>query len=919
MKSRAATATFAVLVSAGLFGCGGDSPKALIASAKASMAKSDDTAAIIQIKNALQADPNSGEARYLLGSVLLDQGFSEAADVELHKADALHYSTDLVVPKLAQVMLARGSYSKVIEAYATTKLGQATATADLQTSLAYAYAMQGQRELADAALKAALAAVPDFGPALIAQARFVARAGDPDAAIALAGKVLQRDPRSVDALRLQGDVQMYLKGDPDQALADYRKALALDPASTPTHLAILSILMSQHKTDEADKQLAEMRKVTGNTAQAMYIEALIAYARRNNERAHQLAEQLLKIAPNGPSILLLAGGVELQSGSLVQAQTYLEHAVSLSPDSVTARRMLLTTYLRSGQPEKALAALQLYEAKGSVAPGFYSVAAEVHLQNGDVKTAEKYFDEAAKQDPDDASARTSLALAHMIDGQVPLAFEELQAIAASDKGTTADSALVSAYMKRGDFDSALHAIDALERKEPGRPFAADLRGRIQFARNDLAGARRSFEQALALSPKYFPAVASLAALDVRENKVADGRKRLQAYAAANPKSGAALMALALLPGTSSEAALGYLGNAITANPSNPAPRILLTNLYLAEGNSGMASATAQDAAAVMPDQPELLELLAKVQQQSGETNQATATLAKAVQLAPRSPEPLMRLADIQEQAGNKDDARESLHKALLLKPDLIEAQRKLMAIDAATGNLADAQEVARTVQRQRPNDAVGFAMEGDLAASRKDWDKAASAYRAGLKVTPASELAVKLDSMLMVSGARAQATKFEADWRAGHPGDSLFLFHLGDVALARKDYASAESSYLAVLKLQPSNAAAWNNLAWVASLQNKPAALEYARKANELAPDQPAFMDTLAGVLGAAGQVDKAIELQKKVVAQVPTNDDFKFDLAKLYLKAGDKADARRELDRLAALGNKFSGQAEVVSLQKDL
>ncbi len=919
MKNKAAAATFAVLISSCLIGCSGDSPQALIASAKASLAKNDDKTAVIQIKNALQADPNSGEARYLLGSMLLDQGYSEAADVELHKAEALHYSPDLVVPKLAAVMLARGHYKTVIDAYATTKLGQPKSTADLQTSLAYAYAMQDQRELSDAALKAALAAVPDFEPALIAQARFVARAGDPDGAITLAGKVLQRDPRSADALRLQGDVHMYLKGDPDQALADYRKALEIEPASTPAHLAVLSILMSQHKTDEAEKQLAQMRKVTGNTAQAIYIEALIAYARKNSEKAHQLAEQLLKVAPNSPSILLLAGGVELQSGSLVQAQTYLEHAVRLSPESLTARRMLIATYLRSSQPEKALAALQRYESTGSVPAELYSIAAEVYLQNGDVKTAEKYFDGAAKQDPSDASARTSLALAHMIDGQAPLAFEELQGIAASDKGTTADSALISAYMKRGDYDSALHAIDALERKEPGRPFAADLRGRIQLARNDPAEARRSFEKALALSPKYFPSVASLAALDVRENKGADGRKRLEAYSAANPKSAAALMALALLPGTSSEAAVGYLGKAIAATPSNSTPRILLTNLYLAEKNMRMASTTAQDAVAVIPDQPELLQLLGMVQQQSGETNQAIATLTKAVQLEPRSPGPLVRLADTQEQAGHKDDARETLHKALLLKPDLIEAQRKLMVIDAELGNVADAQEVARTVQRQRPNEAVGFAMEGDLAASHKDWDKAASAYRAGLKLTPATEVAVKLDSVLTASGAGAEATKFEANWRAAHPGDATFLFHLGDVALVRKDYASAESSYAAVLKLQPSNAAAFNNLAWVASLQNKPAALEYARKANELAPDQPAFMDTLAVILGAAGQLDKAIELQKKVVAQVPANDDFKLDLAKLYLKAGDKANARLELDKLAALGNKFAGRAEVVSLQKDL
>ena len=47
MKNKAAAATFAMLISSCLVGCGGDSPKALIASAKASMGKNDDKTAII--------------------------------------------------------------------------------------------------------------------------------------------------------------------------------------------------------------------------------------------------------------------------------------------------------------------------------------------------------------------------------------------------------------------------------------------------------------------------------------------------------------------------------------------------------------------------------------------------------------------------------------------------------------------------------------------------------------------------------------------------------------------------------------------------------------------------------------------------------------------------------------------------------
>jgi predicted Zn-dependent protease len=180
-------------------------------------------------------------------------------------------------------------------------------------------------------------------------------------------------------------------------------------------------------------------------------------------------------------------------------------------------------------------------------------------------------------------------------------------------------------------------------------------------------------------------------------------------------------------------------------------------------------------------------------------------------------------------------------------------------------------------------------------------------------------LAVKLDSVLLASGAEADARNFEASWRKAHPDDAIFVFHVGDTALAKKDYPAAEAAYATVVKLAPGNAAGYNNLAWVTSLQGKPGALAYAQKANELAPNQAAFMDTMASVLAASGQVDKAIDLQKKVVAQVPTNNGFKLDLAKLYLKAGNKADARAQLDQLAALGKKFPGQAEVISLRKDL
>ena len=78
-------------------------------------------------------------------------------------------------------------------------------------------------------------------------------------------------------------------------------------------------------------------------------------------------------------------------------------------------------------------------------------------------------------------------------------------------------------------------------------------------------------------------------------------------------------------------------------------------------------------------------------------------------------------------------------------------------------------------------------------------------------------------------------------------------------------------------------------------------------------------MDTLAMLLSAKGEHAKALELQKKVVGLKPDAPVFKLNLAKIHIKAGDKASAKKLLDEMGALGDKFAGQAEVQRLLKEL
>lgn len=922
MKLISLPLAVALLTSTWLSACSDQNSERLIASAKVHLAKNDTKAAVIQIKNALQATPDSAEGRYLLGITLLEIGDPNGAELELRKALALKYSSDLVTPKLAAALLAKGQYKKVLEEFSASRLGLPAATADLQTSIAVAYAAQSEAESSSVALKAALAADPGFVPALVEQARQLAARRDFDAALAAVERVVGKAPKSAEAWKLKGDLLLASKGQQEPAAAAYRQAIESRSEFLPAHFALLVLLVQKGNTDEAQKQLEQVKKFAANNPQTKYFEALIAFRSNDLKLARTLAQQLLKVAPDDYASLILAGGVELQANSLLQAEALLLRAVQVAPKAVLGRRMLVSTYLRSNRPEKALAALHPGQTTEEVSPELYFIAGEAYFQNGDVKTAEAFYSKASKLDPSDARKRTSVAFMHLVGGEAASALDELQAIASSDSGVSADMVLISAYLKGKEFDKALAAIDSLERKQPDQPLAANLRGRTQLAMGDASAARRSFERALAIAPTYFPAAASLANLDVDAKKPEDAKKRLEALLAKDPNNTQASMAMAELLSMESsgqEKALALLGKVIGASPSESAPRLLLIDLHLRSKDLEKAKSAAQNAVASLPDRPELVDALGRVQRAAGEVNQAIATYNKLIGMQPGSPLPHVQLADAYMAGKNPDSAERSLKKALELKPDLVAAQRRMALLYLNAERYDDAVAVARRLQVQHSTDAVGFSIEGDIWSLKKNWDRAATAYRTGLKRTVSSELAVKLHSVLSASGKTAEGEAFSSSWMNAHPNDATFLFHMGDAAMARKDFGAAEAAYATVAKLQPTSAAAFNNLAWVTSQLNKKGAVAYAEKANALAPRQPAFIDTMAMVLAEAKQYERAIALQKEAVALEPANPVWRLALAKIYVKSGDKTRARQELTELAALGSAFTSQSEVAAMLRSL
>jgi len=498
--------------------CSNSDPQKMLESARQYMDKNDHPAAIIQLKNALQEAPNLAEARFLLGKSLLLNGDAVGAETELQKARDLGHSPEEVTPLLVRSRLAQGQFRKVTDDFAQVDLASPQANAELKTLVAVAWRQQGNQAAFESALQQALKTQPAHAPALIEQARMKAAQRDFDGALAVLDGVLAPAPTNEEALKLKGDILLYGKADPVQAQVAYRAAVQARPRFQDAQAGVVRALLSQGELDQAAKEIDALVQFAPGRPQTLYLQTQLAFQKKDFKAAQSLAQQLLKLTPDSPSALEMAGVIEFQLNSLVQAEGMLARAVQAAPQLGLARRALVLTYLRTGQVDKALATLPADLATNDSDPALLAVAGQAYMVKGDMEQAERLFTRSTRLDPNDPAKRTSLAVSQLMSGKTELAMDSLQDIAASDAGVVADMALINAHLRKRDVDQALSAIAALEKKRADDPMPPQLRGRALLLRNDRAGARKAFERAQEINPDYLAATAALAAMDLADGK-----------------------------------------------------------------------------------------------------------------------------------------------------------------------------------------------------------------------------------------------------------------------------------------------------------------------------------------------------------------------------------------------------------------
>jgi tetratricopeptide (TPR) repeat protein len=229
------------------------------------------------------------------------------------------------------------------------------------------------------------------------------------------------------------------------------------------------------------------------------------------------------------------------------------------------------------------------------------------------------------------------------------------------------------------------------------------------------------------------------------------------------------------------------------------------------------------------------------------------------------------LLDSKVTQGRADEAMRMVQDALAKSPNNAGLENMLATLQYNTGHYTDAVAEYKQMLQQSPNAAAGdrevwYLRMGEALRRSGDLNGAITAFNDASRAAP-KDTAPRLEIAMLFD------------------------------ATGRKD--EARKAYEEILKDQPDNPIALNNLAYFDADNDRDLdkALSYAQLAQKKSPHDVNISDTLGLIYFKKGLVEESSRLFADLVNRAPNNATYHLHLAMALYKKGDKLQARRELE----------------------
>ncbi len=760
--------------------------------------------------------------------------------------------------------------------------------------------------------------------------------GDAKAAQTEALAILERDPKYPEAAALLAQTGKTKK-DADTTRQRLDKLVGQTGVSAETEVAFGMLALQAGQLKEAEARFTHAQTLDPKSSQAPYALGSLRWSLNDLPGAGVLLKQAAELAPpralervayanfkaktgdvdEGRKLLaaitkdtpdcLPAWGA-LAELSLSQKQTnecagFINQIQARDPENFQAKLLGARLLLVQGSAAAAVAEYEKLAARFRGVPLVHFQLALAYLFTGDNAKALKNFNETVALDPNHDEAVLWQAQLNIQKDSPDLAIKSLLPLL--ERRPQLDLGyfyLAGAYAAKGDFANAVGTGRRLEKLHPESPEVISVIGNMLLQQGRPAEARREFTRARTLSPDFLPALQQLVGLDIYEKNFSSALTNVRTEIERHPAQPElrAIHARVLLAQTNLDLAERDLKKAIELDAHYRPAYMMLAELYTTSKQTDKATDELGRFVAQKPRDVPALMLLGMLQNERGQFAEARATYEQLLAVDPTFGIALNNLACLySEQFNQLDKAYDLAHKARDLNPRDPAAADTLGWILFKRGEYAWALSLLQTSADKLPNEPEVLHHLGMTYYMLNDETRAGNAFKRALALAkdfPGQDESRKRLAFLTLEESQSGGALVSALEKRlqESPDDPIALTHLANVYAKQGQQDKAAQVYEQVIKQNSSNPRLLINLArlYADHLNNMPKALELAKAAYKLAPENLDVARTLGRLVFADGQYKWALTLLQQGNAWQSADAGLLHDLAWALYAVGNESEA---------------------------
>jgi putative PEP-CTERM system TPR-repeat lipoprotein len=873
--------------------------------------------AMNDVKAALESEPANVAGRLLLARIALRIGDSATARKELDRA--LEAGAD---PALARelhydIFLQQGRFQDALIGAAAD---DALEPVRRLVIMGNAQAALGQFEDAEKSAQEALALQRDDRDASLLAARVHMAGGEFEPADRAIDALIERSPEDAEVWLYRGRLA-FIMGDAKAAQEAFAKSIEIGatrldfPDLVTVNAGLVESQMALGNTAGAESAYRDLQALAPGAFVTRYLGARLAMQRDDARSAVAELQHALNVQPeNSPARLLLASAL-MQQGSIEQAQTELTSLLARQPDNLQARRLLARIFLERGDAASARRLVaEMPQGEGDALSDWF--AGSVLALTGRPEEGLRRLEDAVAADPGNAGLQLDLAAANLGLGRREQAQKILAAVPAGQGGARRRQLEVLAAVIGLEPAAARRGIDRLVQENPQDADLLMLAGQFLLRSGDASGAAALLERALAAAPGLHGALLSLAEASYAGGDIAKTESLLRRAMESTPRDERAYVAMARLLALRGDRAAGrqLLERAIGAEPSALEARLLLADFALADGDTERMRSLAGQALSVTQRRAGIVDRVGQLYMRASLYDEALTHFNEAA--AKGHEDAAVNAALALRSLGRPDEARARLEAAAGRRKDWMVPVAHIVALELAQRRFDAALARVQDFRRGGGDPAVVEEMQGDVQRAAGKPAEAIAAYERAWKARPSDSVAVKLFRVRRTEGAIGADASLR-QWLEQHPDDVTVRAMLAEHAVATGNRREAIAQYQLTLAAAPSPAVL-NNLAWLYYETGDGRAEEFARRAHEGAPANPAIADTYGWVLVEKGKVKEGLPILARAAQGAPENREIQFHYASALVRAGRGKEAGELLRAILKPGADFASKKRAEDLLRE-